>query len=93
MARRKPDQKQTKLEPRSSLTEASTHFVFQMSGTVLAIIAVWIGLVGVLGIAGDMGRGWQGRVLGTIALVAGVGLFLVGKRLAIDHRIMKRRRN
>jgi hypothetical protein len=75
------------------VTEASTHFVFQISGTVLTIVAVWIGLAGVLGITGDMGSGWQGRAAGTVALVGAAALFLVGKRLAIEHRIMRRRRD
>ena len=34
----------------------------------------------------------QGRALGVVALAAAVGLFWLGKRMAIENRVMKRRR-
>ena len=93
MARRNPGGLPPKLEPRESITSASSHFVFQIGGNMLLIVAVWIALVGVLGITGTMGDGWQGRVVGALVLVAAFGLFRLGKRLAIENRVMRRRKN
>ena len=80
-----------RLEPRESVLSASSHFVFQVVGNLLGIIAVWVGFVGLLSVTGTMGSGWQGRVVGAIVIVAGVGRFAVGKRMAIDNRVMRRR--
>jgi hypothetical protein len=66
--------------------------VFQVGGNLLAIIAVWVAFAGLLATTGTMGSGWQGRVLGVVALAAAVGLFWLGKRMAIENRVMKRRR-
>lgn len=81
------------LEPRESLISASSHFVFQVGGNVLAIIAVWTAFAGLLGVTGTMGTGWQGRVVGAVVLFAAIGLFWLGKRMAIDNRVMRRRRD
>ncbi len=82
-----------KLEPRESVICDNGHFVFQVVGTILAIVAVWVSLAGFLGVIGEMGSGWEGRALGAAGLVAGVGLFLLGKKLANENRIMRRRRS
>ena len=82
-----------RLQPRESTISATSHFVFQISGNVLAIIAVWVALAGLLGVTGAMGSGWQGRLLGTTALIGATGLFWLGKRMAIENRVMRRRRD
>ena len=92
MTQRRPRRPTPQLEPRDSVISATGHFVFQVVGTMLAIVAVWVSLAGFLGVIGEMGSGWQGRALGAIGLVAGVGLFLLGKTLANENRIMRRRR-
>jgi len=89
--RRRP-QRPLQLEPRNSVISASGHFIFQVVGTMLAIVAVWVSIAAFLGVIGEIGSGWQGRVLGVLGLVAGVGLFLLGKKLADENRVMKRRR-
>ena len=93
MARRNAGGKPTNLEPRDSVVAASSHFVFQIGGNVLAIVAVWTALAGLLGVTVTMGSGWQGRVVGAIVLFAASGLFLLGKRMAIENRVMRRRRD
>lgn len=92
MARPEPGQRPPKLEPRESTIHASGHFVFQIVGNLLAIVAVWLALVGILGITGSLGRGWQGHVVGAVVLVAGVGLFRLGQKLALDNQAMRLRR-
>lgn len=92
MAGRTPTKPPPKLEPRESVIGASSHFVFQIGGNLLAIIAVWTAFAGLLGVTGTMGSGWQGRVLGALAMAGAVGLFLVGKWMAIENRVMRRRR-
>ena len=92
MTRSKPGRMPPRLEPRDSVISASSHFVFQISGNLLAIVAIWVGFAGLLGVTGTMGRGWQGRVAGLIAMAAAVGLFWLGKRMAIENRVMKRHR-
>jgi hypothetical protein len=92
MAGRIPTAQPPQLEPRESVLSASSHFVFQIGGNLLAIIAVWAALAGLLGVTGTMGSGWQGRLVGAIAMVAAVGLFLLGRRMAIENRVMRRRR-
>ena len=82
-----------RLEPRESVISASSHFVFQISGNLLAIIAVWVGFAALLAVTGTMGSGWQGRIIGMLGLGAAVLLFLVGKRMAIENRVMRRRRD
>ena len=62
-----------RLEPRDSTITASSHFVFQVGGNLLAITAVWVGFAGLLGVTGSMGSGWQGRLAGAAALIAGIG--------------------
>ena len=91
MTRRTPSSSNTRLVPRESVTTASTHFVFQIGGNVLGIIAVWTSLFGVLGVTGTIWSGWQGRVIGALVLAAGIGMFRIGKRLALENRVMKRR--
>lgn len=91
MTRGKSGQVPARLEPRESLVNASGHFVFQVSGNLLAIVAVWVGFAGLLGVTGTMGRGWQGRIVGMIAVAAAIGLFWLGKRMAIENRVMRRR--
>lgn len=75
------------------MISASGHFVFQVIGTMLAIAAVWLALAGFLGVMGEIGSGWQGRAMGGVGLVAGVALFFLGKIMADENRIMKRRRS
>ena len=93
MAGRSPSGPPPQLEPRESVISASSHFVFQVGGNLLAIIAVWVAFAGLLGVTGTMGSGWQGRVVGVIVMAAAVGLFLLGKRMAIENRVMRRRRD
>ena len=92
MAGHNPSEPNPALEPRESVLSASSHFVFQIGGNVLAIIAVWTAFAGLLGVTGTMGRGWQGRVVGALVLIGAVGLFWLGKRMAIENRVMRRRR-
>lgn len=93
MAQEKPSRVPPTLEPRESVLSASSHFVFQVGGNVLAIISVWTALVGLLAVTGTMGTGWQGRVVGALTLIGSVGLFWLGKRMAIENRVMRRRRD
>ncbi len=93
MTQQKPARLPPKLEPRDSVISASSHFVFQIAGNVLAIIAVWTAFAGLLAVTGTMGSGWQGRVVGALAMTGAVGLFLLGKRMAIDNRVMRRMRD
>jgi hypothetical protein len=91
MAGRTPTRPPTqRLEPRNSTLSASSHFVFQVGGNLLAITAVWVGFAGLLGVTGSLGSGWQGHALGTAGLIAALGLFRLGKRMAIDNRVMRR---
>jgi hypothetical protein len=81
------------LEPRESVLSASSPFVFQVGGNVLAIISVWTALAGLRAVTGTMGSGWQGRVVGALALIGSVGLFWLGKTMAIENRVMRHRRD
>lgn len=91
MARRNRSGLPPRLEPRDSVIDALGNFIFQLGGNLLVVIAVWVTLAGILGVAGTMGNGWKGRSLGAVALVAGMGLFRLGRRLAIENRVMRRR--
>jgi hypothetical protein len=90
MVRRNPSGVPPRLEPRDSVISASSHFVFQVGGNLLVVIAVWVTFAAILGVTGTMGSGWQGRALGVIGLATGVGLFRLGRRLAIENRVMRR---
>ena len=81
------------LEPRESVVTASSHLVFQVIGNLLTIIAVWIAFGGLLGVTGTLGGGWQGRAVGAVVLVAAAAPLLLGKRMAIENRVMRRRRD
>ncbi len=81
------------LEPRESVITASSHLVFQVIGNLLAIVAVWVAFGGLLGVTGTLGSGWQGRAVGALLMAAATIPFLVGKRMAIDNRVMRRRRD
>ena len=80
------------MERHESTMTAASLWAFHMVGTLLIIVAIVFAMSSVLHLLGELGEGPADRVRGGIALLASVGLFLIGRRLADAYRIHPRSR-
>jgi hypothetical protein len=78
------------MERHESTANAVSLWVFHMVGTLLVIVAMIFGMSSLLHLLGELGDGASDRIVGGLALLGSVVLFLIGRRLADDYRIHPR---
>lgn len=80
------------MDRHESAANAASLWAFHMVGTLLVIVAMVFAMSSILHLVGELGDGLADRIRGGVALLASIGLFVVGRRLADDYRIHPRSR-
>ena len=75
------------MERDESVVHAAGMWAFYMAGVMLLIGASVGTMVSILFLAGELGTGASGRVVGALGLLASIGAFLVGRNLTDAYRM------
>ncbi len=75
------------MERDESVVHAAGMWAFYMAGVMLLIGASVGTMVSILFLAGELGTGGWGRVVGGLSLLASIGAFLAGRNLTDAYRM------